>query len=446
MRTILTVVTLVAMLATITCASWAQDDGVTGPAPQEITQEEEATGGGEISPPDSTPSTPTPQISATPGPPGSPGATGDRGSRGDRGPRGFTGQQGPRGYTGHTGRPGRAITRNYRVGLGTPGHRWLIRENLENGFKTGHDLAIANDQTLRRAKDYTDGVAAGLSIKAKDIADPATPKPAIKPKSKSAVAVPAAVSFFNWSWLWWLLPLLVIALLLLIWAWRRYGSGQSFFAWLLSLIWRPKPDLVNEAGGIAFGQEQMPARIPVKLKGVAARIVKGILIGRPGDPWTWVLPGERVPNFSSMLGARIRFCIAVENRDVFPMSASYVSVRDELACKFPHVCEAASLWVGAEKIRDLSEEERNTLTSREYFPLDRFVNEIPVGRAVQFKYDVRITGCQKNNGSIDSAVAGTGDEPAATGAAGPGAAVGAAGGGPAAAGGGDDDDEGLRAA
>lgn len=205
----------------------------------------------------------------------------------------------------------------------------------------------------------------------------------------------------NWGWLWWLLPVLLL-LACLGWVIRK-----------LCRLWhcqsRPRPDLVNSAGGNLFGVEQTYSQVPLKFEGLAARVIKGILLGKPGDPWTWIMPGQQVPPFSRKLGEVNRFCIAVENLDHFPMPTDYIRVRDELASRFPHVVERASLWVGKEKLRDLTEDERRALTLGQPFPLKRYIDFVPVGEAVHFKYDVRATGTA-GTGQVISQVTGTGDD------------------------------------
>lgn len=172
-----------------------------------------------------------------------------------------------------------------------------------------------------------------------------------------------------------------------------------------------KPDMTNTAGGETFGIEQAAAVVPINFSGVAVQIAKGILLGKPGDPWKWVLPGEKIPPVDRRIGALNRFCVVIENLDNYPMPTRYIMVKDELASTFPHVVEKAKLVIGMEKLRDLTELEKDELTSGRPFPLQKYIDIVPVGEAVGFVYDVRATGVSTG---LSSQIVGTTDEEAAT--------------------------------
>lgn len=182
----------------------------------------------------------------------------------------------------------------------------------------------------------------------------------------------------NWGWLWWLLLLALLA-----------GLGYLVWDWWRSR--RRRHDVLNQVDGEAFGTEQEPAALAVTYDGVAVEILKGILRGKPGSPWVWAKPGERV-ELTARRGALLRFIIAVENKDHFPVPTDTILVRDELAYRIPHTPVGGGIWLGGQKLRDLTPEEMETLTSGQSIPVSRYIDEIPVGEAFCFKYDVRATG------------------------------------------------------
>lgn len=273
--------------------------------------------------------------------------------RGDRGPQGGRGLQGGRGPAGHDGK---TVIRE-----GHQGHR-APYQHIKSWNPASCSYVNARIEQARKKPAQATGHDNPQGKPA--------PKPAVTQK-KNQVS-----HGWNRNWLW----LLLIPLGWLIWQLWQY-------------LRRVRPDLTNAASGNLFGIRQVPATIGLKFDGVAVRIIKRIYLGEPGRMWITVRPGEKMPVIKRRIGAANIFSIVVQNLDPSgPMPTDYIFPSDELASPYPHIVEAASLWLGEEKLRDLDENEMNMLTSGEPFPLSSFIDFVPFNETVQFKYRVRVIG------------------------------------------------------
>lgn len=322
--------------------------------------------------------------------------------------KGDTGPQGPQGSRG-IGSPGRRGPQgpagisfvHERNGKYTS-HNGVYREIKSwNPVSVSHlEAKLAQNSQAQADRAYSKGLNDGSTKKTEP--------------EKAAAPLPPAKSY-DWSWLWrWLLPLLLIALLLwLLWLLSAlFGGLRSFWnrivGWFRREPKEPEPDMMtNTGGGSAFGVEQESAKISCYFKGVIVQILKGVLAGKPGSPWIWAKAGEDIA-VNGKFGQLKRFILAIENLDHFPVPSDSIMVKDELASSLPHKVEAGAIYLGSQKLRDMTPEELNRLTSGELIPVGDYIGKIPVGETFAFRYDVRVTS-GSIGGNVRSTVAGSGD-------------------------------------
>ncbi len=248
----------------------------------------------------------------------------------------------------------------------------------------------------------------------------------------------------NYDWLWSLWNALLMIITGLLWLLVIALAGGALL-WVISRIfgwtWPPKPkptpkpepelpvevvihepaepDMVNAAGGELFGHEQEPSVVPINFNGVAARVVKAIYL--PGDKdWAYMVPGKPIPPRvmealqNIKIGALIPFKVDINNLDSFDMPTDYIKFSDKLVSRFPHIVESASIAVGKKKLRNLSREEREELCSGQNIWLKRYIDTVPVGKAINFIYTVRVIGKPMGDGEIAYETRGIHEEPSET--------------------------------
>jgi len=152
-----------------------------------------------------------------------------------------------------------------------------------------------------------------------------------------------------------------------------------------------RPLLTNTANADAFGVKIPGAQIAVRGKGVCVSIAKGIMSGAPGSPWLWAQPGETLP-IDKPIGSLLRFIIAVTNTDQSDLPTDGIFIRDDLGAEKSYRPVAGSLYVGGDKIRDLTADELTELVSGVKIPVSRYVDSIPAGATLGIVYDVRKGG------------------------------------------------------
>lgn len=301
------------------------------------------------------------------------GQSGQPGQNGRNGHNGTTGLRGPQGPAGRPGKdhvPGHGNALSILHGTDPQHHHWNV---VSGSYVDAHD-----NLTLSRAKDYSDGIAKGMSTTSRHN---------------------------NWNWWSWLWPILLflLGILFLVALFRTIFGGGGTGGGFWTRLWRrfnpePKPvpaaeGMTNTDSGDYYGYDTGEAKVELSCDGsTVVKKWKGYKNISAGDGgYTWAESNQTVAG-KFKVGEKVNFALSRENIGDCPISTEGVRIRDDFhALKFGKLIpDSGELWISGKKVRPLDDAFIARVVSGAVIsPFDEVIDEIPAHSSVSIVYGVQ---------------------------------------------------------